>query len=130
MVATGIRLTAQLVLQAAFHCLGCGSSDGIHSYDLKADRWVKEVATEPAWEVQWQCEHDCQWSCHATRIEVSLRFLRIAFACVTCQGRATRFYDVEKQGYADVTGRIVSHAANRFASHNYGRYVGGRWERP
>lgn len=128
---TELAVTAQIQLQASFHCFTCRKSAGIHHYDSIASLWVNGpfVTAEPIWDVSWACGIGCEWMCRATRIELTSRFLRIAFLCFVCNGRAIRYYDLGQHGYVDVNGRILSHRFNRYAPENYTRYAGAQWER-
>jgi len=131
LIAVEMVLGSQL-LQTNLYCLTCAGSLTSYYYDVKERGYVDArcLAKEPRWSVSWLCESrsGCQISSSATRIEVSVRFLRIEFSCPTCLGRATRYYDLEHHGYADVTGRIVPRFRNRFAARNYTQYVGAQWE--
>jgi hypothetical protein len=130
LVIKRIQVSSRLI-QLAYQCLTCGEGNG-HCYDLTDRRWAEgqSIASGPTRDVLWSCENrGCEWSCYATRLEASLRFLRIAFRCPTCQGTAIRYYDLEQHGYVDVTGLVVPHSFNRFGARNYTRYVGAQWER-
>ncbi len=108
LVARTIEVSSEL-LRIAYHCNPCDS--GCTAYYLLGDGcYANErirFSGERTWKIRWACEHGCGWILDATRIETSAKFLRITFRCEQCHGQATRYYDLERHGFADVTGHVV-----------------------
>lgn len=98
-----------LLLRVVYYCVICEGEWRTYSYRFKERCFTEEEfrGDERTWCVSWACEGRCGWSSHATRIEMSSKFLRVSFRCIGCHGRATRYYDLEQHGYVDVTGRVV-----------------------
>ena len=126
-VATSIEIKST-VLHLAIHCLNCQWSSS-RDYDFNKGEYLAGcsafAANESSWEVGWACEHGCGWMCHATRLEISVQFLRIAFACHLCHGKVTRYYDVRQHGYVDVTDHVIPNCCKyRRVSENATDYLG------
>ncbi len=122
-----IRVSSRL-LRVPFRCHYCDGSAIPHYYSLEQRCYSNEhfEVDETIWELPWACERGCSWISRATRIEMSPEFVRIAFRCPVCGGRAIRYYGLEHHGYIDITDRIVplSYPYNKPRSENYRNYVG------
>lgn len=125
LVATEIEVGS--FLRSVLYCRRCNERWTL-DYLFSEGRYVRKQssAREATWSIHWTCEHGCDYACHATRIEVSTRFLRISFRCNGCQGTTARYYDLERHGFADVTGRISRFEFPRYnkRSRNRHRHVG------
>ena len=125
LVASEIKY-GSLFLRSVLYCRtcnGCWTLDYLFRERCYVDKQLR--ADEVTWGISWACDCGCEWLCHATRIEVSVRFLQISFRCYGCRGSVARYYDLERHGFADVTGRITPLAfPYSQLNHNRTRYVG------